>query len=225
MAYHIALKEGLKWFLLLLLIMLAAWAFLPWKWYWVCIKIVSVALFVFSVAFFRNPDRAIPNEPDAIVAPADGKIIKIWQVEQAPLIRTPAICVSTFMNIFNVHVNRIPASGIVENIEYKKGKFVVASKPEAQKENEQNAILIRTDDGKRLVMVQVAGAVARRIICKVSEGERVVKGWPFGMIVLGSRVDLYLPPDDVEIAVKIGDKVKAGSSIIGYWKRADGKDD
>jgi len=218
MAYHIALKEGIKWILIFFLVMLVAWAFLPWNWYWVCLKILCAVLFVFVVAFFRSPDRKIPEDPQAITAPADGEVIKIWEVEEAPLIRTPAIGISTFMSVFNVHVNRIPASGIVENVEYKKGRFLVASKPEASTENEQNAILIRTDDGKRLVMVQVAGTLARRIICNASEGDRVVKGWPFGMIVLGSRVDLFLPKDEVEISTKIGNKVRAGSSIIGHWK-------
>ena len=218
MAYRVALKEGSKWILIFLLVMLAAWAFLPWNWYWVCLKLLSTVLFVFVVAFFRNPERKIPEDPDAIVAPADGEVIKIWDVDEAPLIRTPSVGISIFMSVFNVHINRIPASGIVENIDYRKGQFLVASKPEASEKNERNAIVIRTDNGERLVMVQVAGTLARRIICNISEGDRVVKGWSFGMIVLGSRVDLFLPKDAVEIRVKIGDKVRAGSSIIGYWR-------
>ncbi|HDH97157.1 MAG TPA: phosphatidylserine decarboxylase family protein [Proteobacteria bacterium] len=218
MAYRVALKEGSKWILIFLLVMLAAWAFLPWNWYWVCLKLLSTVLFVFVVAFFRNPERKIPEDPDAIVAPADGEVIKIWDVDEAPLIRTPSVGISIFMSVFNVHINRIPASGIVENIDYRKGQFLVASKPEASEKNERNAIVIRTDNGERLVMVQVAGTLARRIICNIGEGDRVVKGWSFGMIVLGSRVDLFLPKDAVEIRVKIGDKVRAGSSIIGYWR-------
>lgn len=218
MLYRIAFKEGWKWIFTSLVLTILAWILLDWQWYWVFLKILCTLFFFFAVAFFRNPEREIPDDPKSIVAPADGKIIKIFNVPQAPLIRTPAICISTFMNIFNVHVNRIPTSAIVENIEYKKGSFTLASKPEASSKNEQNIILLRADNGKRLVIVQVAGKIARRIICKISVGNRVGRGWQFGMIALGSRVDVYLPKDEVEIVVRIGDKVKAGSSILGYWK-------
>ena len=218
MTYRIAFKEGWKWIIILLVLTMSVWVFAPWKWYWICLKILSAILLLFVAAFFRNPDRKIPEDSKIIVAPADGRIIKIFKVSEAPLIRKPAICVSTFMNVFNVHVNRIPTSGIVENIEYRRGSFLVASKAEASSKNEQNIILIHTDNGKRVVMAQIAGVVARRIICKINAGDRVGRGWPFGMIVLGSRVDVYLPPDEIELAVRIGDKVKAGSSKLGYWK-------
>lgn len=218
MLYRVAFREGKRWILTTLALAILAWVFLGWQWHWILLKILLSLIFLFTVVFFRNPERKIPDDPKSIVAPADGKIIKIFDVPQAPLIRTPAICISTFMNVFNVHVNRIPTSAIVENIEYKKGKFDIASKAEAQSENEQNIILLRADNGKRLVMVQVAGKIARRIICKINAGDRVGKGWQFGMIALGSRVDVYLPKDEVEIVVRIGDKVKAGSSILGYWK-------
>ena len=217
MESKILLKEGAKWILITFSIMLLLWAILPWKWYWLIVKLIATAIFIFTVAFFRNPERAIPDDDNAILAPADGKIIKIWTVKDAPLLKQEMICVSTFMSIFDVHINRSPVSGVVENVEYKRGEFLVASKAQASERNEQNALLIHADNDKRIVVVQIAGILARRIICRVDKGDRMIRGLPFGMIVLGSRVDLYLPKD-VKLAVKIGDKVKAGSSIIGYWK-------
>lgn len=120
------------------------------------------------------------------------------------------------MNVFNVHVNRAPCSGVIESIRYKKGSFLSADKDSASEQNEKNALLIRTGEGRKLVTVQVAGLVARRIVCWLKEGMEVRKGERFGMIRFGSRLDVFLPRD-ASVSVKIGDTVRAGETPIGYW--------
>jgi phosphatidylserine decarboxylase len=166
--------------------------------------------------FFRDPDRVIPNQPDVIVSPADGKVISVSSVDQTSFCESSCQKISIFMSVFNVHVNRIPFDGKVKKVGYHPGKFFSANLDKASLQNEHNAVFLETENRKTLCFVQVAGLIARRIICKVQSGDDVRKGQRFGMICFGSRLDVYLP-DDVETKVNVGDKVKAGSSVIGRF--------
>jgi len=179
----------------------------------------SLGLAIFIISFFRDPERDIPSEEGSVVSPADGRIIKIEQErigDRFKICPQEAIKISIFMNVFNVHVNRVPASGKVLGVFYNPGKFFSADKDKASLENEQNALLIEAKNGKRFVVNQIAGLIARRIVCYTKEGDTLEKGKRFGMIRFGSRLDVYLPVD-CKINVKIGDKVKAGSAILAYW--------
>ena len=176
----------------------------------------SFGLAIFIISFFRDPERDIPSEEDSVVSPADGKIIIVDRISEDRFLKKEAIKISIFMNVFNVHVNRVPASGKVLGVFYNPGKFFSADKDKASLENEQNALLIEAKNGKRFVVNQIAGLIARRIVCYTKEGAILEKGKRFGMIRFGSRLDIYLPVD-CKINVKIGDKVKAGSAILAYW--------
>ena len=180
------------------------------------VSYLSGGLAVFIVSFFRDPERDIPSETDAIISPADGRIIIVDSVFENRFMKQDAIKISIFMNVFNVHVNRVPASGKVSGVFYNPGRFFSADKDKASLENEQNALLIEADNSKRFVVNQIAGLIARRIVCYAKEGDKIERGKRFGMIRFGSRLDVYLPVD-CRINVKVGDKVKAGSSILAYW--------
>ncbi len=166
--------------------------------------------------FFRDPDRVIPNQPDSIISPADGKVISAGPVDGTPFYEGRCQKISIFMSVFNVHVNRIPFDGKVKQVGYSPGKFFAANLDKASSQNEHNAVFLETADSKRICVVQVAGLIARRIICKLQAGDDVCKGQRYGMICFGSRLDVYLP-DGVEIKVAVGDKVKAGFSVIGRF--------
>ena len=167
---------------------------------------------LFVVQFFRDPPRKIPASPLGVVCPADGKVIAVDEVED-PYLKRPAKRISIFMNAFNVHTNRSPVEGKVKEQWYHKGKFINASFDKASSENERNVLWIRTDEGDDVVVVQVAGLIARRILCYVQPGERIGQGERYGFIRFGSRVDVYLPPTSLT-KVALGDKVKAGSDLI-----------
>jgi len=169
----------------------------------------------FICYFFRDPDRMTPNQPDAVISPADGRVVFTGVVKQNPFIDGPCLKIGIFMNIFNVHVNRIPFSGKIKDIRYFPGKFYNADKEEASVANEHNAVLLETSKQQTICFVQVAGLIARRIICFVKKEDAMICGQRFGLICFGSRVDLYLPVD-TSLSVVKGDKVKAGSSIIGH---------
>ena len=166
--------------------------------------------------FFRDPDRVIPNQPESVVSPADGKVIFVGASDGGSFYEGSCQKISIFMSVFNVHVNRIPFDGKVQKVGYHPGKFFSANLDKASLENEHNAVFLETADQKQICAVQVAGLIARRIICKVQSGDDVRKGQRFGIICFGSRLDVYLP-DDVKIKVAVGDKVKAGSSVIGEF--------
>ena len=167
--------------------------------------------------FFRDPDRVTPVDEKGIVSPADGKVIIAEKVEQNDFIPGPCMKISIFMSVFNVHVNRIPFSGIVQEVRYFPGKFFNASLDKASKDNESNALVVKTEDDVVYAFVQIAGLVARRIICGVAEGHAVRKGSRFGLICFGSRLDVYVPVN-TRLAVSVGDKVQAGTSILGYME-------
>jgi len=171
-----------------------------------------------ALIFFRNPSRNPPQVEGTILAPADGRVIR---VEEAPLPggQQKGKKVSIFMSVWDVHVNRSPVEGVVERREYKRGRFLPAFKGEASQQNEQNLLLLRTKGGEHLAVVQVAGIIARRILCRAKLGQRFSRGEVFGAILLGSRVDLYLP-QGVEVSVREGDRVRAGESIIGFMEGA-----
>jgi phosphatidylserine decarboxylase len=166
--------------------------------------------------FFRDPNRVIPPEPEAIVSPADGKVVRVEEVREDRFFKGPARRVAIFMNLFDVHVNRVPVAGTVAALTHQSGQFKAAFRPEAGTINEQQAMLLEGEAGHRALVVQIAGLLARRIVSYVTTGDRLAKGDRFGMICFGSRVDLYLPVQ-VDLQVKVGDRVKAGSSIIGKW--------
>ena len=169
---------------------------------------------VFVVQFFRDPPRRIPAEPGVVVCPADGRVIVVDQV-QDPYLNRPARRVSIFMNVFNVHSNRSPVAGSVQQRWYSPGRFLNAALDKAAAENERNALWIKTDNGQDVVFVQVAGLIARRILCYADKGARLERGERYGFIRFGSRVDVYLPPDS-RINVSLGDKVTGGSDVLAY---------
>lgn len=164
--------------------------------------------------FFRDPDRVVPNGPGVVVSPADGRVIKSETVDNTPYFDGKCRKISIFMSVLNVHVNRVPHEGRIEKISYHPGKFVSANLDKASAENEHNAVFLQTDQGARLCFVQIAGLVARRILCRIQAGDRVARGQRFGMICFGSRLDVYLPME-TQLAVNIGDKVQSGHSVLG----------
>lgn len=178
------------------------------------LALVGLVATFFICYFFRDPDRVVPQNVGAVVSPADGKVIWTGTVGSSPCSRENSIKISIFMSIFNVHVNRVPHEGRVQRVSYYPGKFFSANLDKASKQNEHNAVSIKTEDGKNICMVQIAGLIARRIICKIQEGDTVVRGQRFGLICFGSRLDVYLP-SDTTLKVTVGDKVKAGTSVLG----------
>ncbi|PKN69484.1 MAG: phosphatidylserine decarboxylase family protein [Deltaproteobacteria bacterium HGW-Deltaproteobacteria-10] len=203
-------QEGYP-FILLSLIITVFIAFLGICWLLVLSSLISF----FIIWFFRNPERHFHEEEKVVISPADGKVIKVEDVEMNDTITGKYKKISIFMNVFNVHVNRIPHSGKIEAINYHEGKFVSTNLDKASSDNERNAIQIRTENGSAIWAVQIAGLIARRIVCWIRVGDAVTKGERFGLIRFGSRVDVYLPPDS-RIAVKVGQKVRAGETSLGY---------
>ncbi|WP_291808045.1 phosphatidylserine decarboxylase [Limnobacter sp.] len=169
-------------------------------------------LFIFVLQFFRDPPRYIPAQKNAVVSPADGRIVAVERVED-PYAQREALKISVFMNVFNVHSNRIPIGGEIKSVDYFPGLFVNADLDKASTQNERNAIVIHTESGATVTAVQVAGLIARRILCYVKPSETVEKGQRYGFIRFGSRVDVYLPTDSVP-KVAIGDKVSASSTVL-----------
>ncbi len=192
---------------------LAANSYVGWVW-----ALPLWLAFVFVLQFFRDPPRKIPAVPLGIVSPADGRVIAVGEARD-PYLERPAKRVSIFMNVFNAHVNRSPTEGKVMERWYQGGSFFNASLDKASYENERNALWIRTDEGDDVVVVQIAGLVARRILCDRQPGERIAQGERYGFIRFGSRVDTYVPASS-QFNVALGDRVKAGSDIIAYLVRS-----
>jgi len=174
---------------------------------------VFAFLTLFIAYFFRDPARDIPDQSDAVLSPADGKVIKITEVDDNSLLNSKGICISIFLSIFNVHINRFPCSGRIVKRTYNPGIFLSAFKEKASLLNEQNSILIE-NGSIRVIVKQIAGLIARRIVCWVKEGDSLGPGERFGLIRFGSRVDIILPLDTA-ICVRVGDKVKGGETILG----------
>jgi phosphatidylserine decarboxylase len=182
----------------------------PAHWTIAAILLVCLAAFVFY--FFRDPERAIPTYPGAVVSPADGRVVVITNEENAG---RPGKRISIFLAIWNVHVNRSPEAGTIAKMEYRPGKFLAAMRARASVENEQNVISLSTASGE-MVFKQIAGLIARRVVCWKKEGDTVQRGERIGLVRFGSRVDLWVPRD-VEIVVALGDNVKGGSSVLARW--------
>ena len=182
---------------------------------WFMATLLLVALFL-VLNFFRDPERVIPQEPGVAVSPADGKVIKV-ETMRDPMTGEDRVTVCVFMNVFNVHVNRLPVAGRIARISYFGGKFLNASFDKASDDNERNALLVEDADGTTWTVVQIAGLIARRIICWSEEGDSLKRGQRFGLIKFGSRVDLYLPAG-YEPTVRIGEKVFAGQSVLARKK-------
>ncbi len=181
---------------------------------WVVTGLVFI-VFVFHFFFFRDPERSFDGPETIIVAPADGKVILIEDVEEPIYIKGPAKKISIFMSVFNCHVNRIPATGTVEFLKHKSGQFLNAMNHRTGEENEQQMIGINTKYGK-IFFKQIAGLIARRIVCKLEPGQKVQRSQRFGMIKYGSRLDVFLPAD-VTIKVQLNQKTVAGETIIGEF--------
>jgi phosphatidylserine decarboxylase len=173
---------------------------------------------LFVLQFFRDPPREIPQGEGLVLCPADGRVIVVGNARD-PYLGRDALKVSVFMNVFNVHSNRSPVDAAVREVVYTAGTFVNASFDKASSDNERNALVLRTDSGADVTCVQVAGLVARRILCYVKAGERVARGERYGFIRFGSRVDVYLPPGS-RARVAVGDKVKASSTVLAVLPRA-----
>ena len=181
---------------------------------WTVAAVGAALLTLFVSWFFRNPARVIPQGAALVVAPGDGKVIAIEEEFEPRYLKDRSIKLSIFLNVFDVHINRIPCEGLVEDVQYQPGLFMVASKPEATIQNEQNAVMIKTVQGAKVLCVQVAGLIARRIVCWVSPKEKAVRGERYGLIRFGSRMDTFLPIGTV-IKVAVGDHVKGGETILG----------
>ena len=219
MSIGIIAKEGYKffiYFIVLSTIFLSMSVYLPCSSIIICninkvLSFVFCFLAFFSLLFFRNPKRKTPEDSKFVISPADGKIVQIKKIDN-DYTGNESTIVSVFMSVFNVHINKNPISGIVEKIEYSKGSFMNAAFEEASLKNEQNRVYINGDI--KLVVVQIAGLIARRIKCFLKVNDNIKKGDYLGLIQFGSRLDITMPKN-VIINVKIGDKVKAGYSILG----------
>ena len=202
-------REGWIFVAILLVAALAVTYFARWGW---ALPVWLALLFV--VQFFRDPPREVPDDPRAVVSPADGRIVEVSKARD-PWLEREALKVSVFMNVFNVHSNRSPVDGTVKERWYFPGTFVNAALDKASTANERNALWLRTAEGRDVTCVQVAGLIARRILCYVGAGAELRRGERFGFIRFGSRVDVYLPPD-AQVKAAIGEKVYAATSVLAW---------
>lgn len=180
--------------------------------HWAILGILLVGFAVFVFSFFRDPERRIPAEPGAVVSPADGRVVVVTDEENGG---REGKRISIFLAIWNVHVNRAPAAGTITKLEYRPGRFLAAMRERASVENEQNIIVLSTDAGE-MTFKQIAGLIARRVVCWKKEGDRVARGERIGLVRFGSRVDVWVPAE-AEILVRLGDNVKGGSSVVARW--------
>lgn len=199
-------------FSLLAVAVVLAWATGNWAW-----GIVPVLLAAFFLWFFRDPERIIPTAPGLVVSPGDGLVTETVQVSTPEGSRQR---ISIFLNVFNVHVNRSPIAGVLTVVRYQKGKYLNAMNPESADRNEQNVATVR-GDGYEVTFKQIAGLIARRIVFWPREGDRLERGQRVGLIKFGSRVDVVLPAE-AEVKVKVGQKVKGGSSVLAAMPVAAG---
>jgi phosphatidylserine decarboxylase len=205
--HPILAREGWPFIAAALAVAVIVWAVAGFAW---SVPLWLVAVFV--IQFFRDPPRAVPTQANAVLSPADGRIVKVEKVHD-PMTERDTLLISVFMNVFNVHSNRSPVDGTVERIQYSAGKFVNADLDKASSENERNAMVVRLADGERVAVVQVAGLIARRILCYAKVGQRLARGERYGFIRFGSRVDVYLPLT-ARPKVAVGDIVHATTTIL-----------
>ncbi len=212
--------EGWPFILAPLLLGAALWWFFSRVWPAAAVPAVAVLLLLsaFSLWFFRNPERMPPPDPGGnILSPADGTVIDVGEVPAGRYLDKPGRRVCIFMTPLNVHVNRAPVAGKVTKVQYNKGKYFAANAEKASLENEQNGVAIETPGGVTVTYVQIAGFIARRIVCDVKPGNPVRQGARVGLIRFGSRVDVYLPPS-FESKVRVGDKTTAGETVLGVLR-------
>lgn len=184
---------------------------------WV-VAAVFVVAFVAVLGFFRDPVRVVPEEPALVVAPADGKVADIEEVDENEFLGGRALRIGIFLSVFNVHVNRAPVAGTVEYVKHRPGRCRSAFTAESTKDNESNALGIRSAGGTPILVRQLTGAIARRIVCASEPGDRLARGEKYGMIKFGSRTEVFLPLASVrEVKVQVGDTVRGGETILGEW--------
>lgn len=206
------MKEGVPF---LLVFFCAAIASLIGGWSWLALPLLCLT--AFTAYFFRNPERLPPVGSQLVASPADGKVIYVGEGTEPDFLKQPMQKVSIFMSLWDVHVNRVPIDGTVRDMRYHKGRFMAAFEDRASEENERNAVLMESGKGQKLVVVQVAGLIARRIVCYPTIGAFILKGQRMGLIRFGSRCDVYLPKT-AEVLVKLGDKVVGGETILAQFK-------
>lgn len=181
---------------------------------------LPLILWLFVLSFFRNPQRPAPAG-DLPICPADGKIIVVEDVDDEVYVEEPAVRIQIFLSVFNVHVNRSPVNGVVEHLRHVDGSFKSATQASAREVNERQEIGIRSHDGLKILVRQIAGLIARRIVCPLQAGDSIDRGFDFGMIRFGSQTEIVIPPKDGKkftAAVKAGQKVQGGRTILGEWK-------
>ncbi|APV51818.1 phosphatidylserine decarboxylase [Betaproteobacteria bacterium GR16-43] len=210
--HPIVAREGWPY---LLAVLSAAFVVTMWYGWW---SLPLWLAFVFVLQFFRDPPREIPQGEGLVLCPADGRVIVVGEAPDPYRGGVKSVKVSIFMNVFNVHSQRSPADGTVKEIQYSKGLFVNAALDKASSDNERNALIFTLDSGVEISCVQVAGLIARRILCYVKAGDRLARGQRYGFIRFGSRVDVYLPPGSTP-KVAIGDKVKAAATVLAQLPR------
>ncbi|SEA07842.1 phosphatidylserine decarboxylase [Desulfuromusa kysingii] len=181
---------------------------------WEVLTFLLLLLTLFSVYFFRNPERVVPTGDDLVVAPADGKVIFVGDVQEDRYFKKRVTKVSIFMSVFNVHVNRVPCDGKIVEMYYNKGQFLNASYDKASESNEQSGILLETASGSQILFVQIAGLIARRIVTYPVVGDLLQRGARYGLIRFGSRVDIYFP-ENSDVTVLLGERTIAGETVLG----------
>ncbi len=181
---------------------------------WIFLTLLLLALTLFSVYFFRNPERLVPTGGNLVVAPADGKVVFVGDVQEDRYFKKRVTKVSIFMSVFNVHVNRAPCDGKVVDMYYNKGQFLNASYDKASECNEQSGILLEAEGGSRILFVQIAGLIARRIVTYPVVGDLLQRGARYGLIRFGSRVDIYFP-ENSDVTVLLGERTIAGETVLG----------
>ena len=202
-------REGYPFIGIALIAALLAWM-TGWNWGGAAFLVLAA----FVTFFFRNPKRTVPLGDGLVVAPADGRVVEIRTQTPTPHTGRSSVKVGIFMSALNVHINRFPITGKVTKVIYQAGKFLVASLDKASEQNERNTLIIEDEEGREFVLVQVAGIVARRIVCYLRDGDGLRQGERFGLIRFGSRLDLYMPAG-TSVEVKRGDRVRAGETVVG----------
>jgi phosphatidylserine decarboxylase len=206
LATNLLWSKGRSIFLFLLLLGGLAVVLIPW------LLVVWVPLFVFVIWFFRNPQRSCLDSCNGIIAPSDGVVVSVATDKQG------SCTVAVFLSVFDVHVNWIPVDGVIESICYVPGKFLPAYRPKCSEENEHNVLVIKTPDNKIVRVKQIAGIIARRIVCWVSVGDSVAQGSKFGMIRFGSRVEITLDASAI-VTVTVGQRVFGGQTVVARWRK------
>ncbi len=207
-------REAVPFLLVSLGVSLALWLGGLWQGAVLGLLFASYTLF-----FFRNPERMAPSGLDQVCSPADGKVIFVGESLEKDFLNETRVKVSIFMSLFDVHINRMPVDGTIQEVKYFPGRFLAAFDDRSSEENERNLLKVETTRGESLVMVQIAGLIARRIVCYPTSGSFLSKGQRFGLIQFGSRMDVYLPTNATAL-VKVGDRVKGGESLLAKLNRS-----